>query len=119
YFFGPRTSVLLTGQSWHTNEPVYDLNTNGGRVSVERVLARPSPFSQRTAPNTSVSLTYIGEFQSYQVTEEALRDPSILKTLLQLGLDPLNGRARGLLSSVGFEIHHSTADSTINARQGY
>jgi outer membrane protein assembly complex protein YaeT len=119
YFFGPRTSVLLSGQSWHTDEPVYVLNTNGGRVSVERTLARRGPFSQRTRPNTSVSLTYIGEFQNYRVSEEALHDPSILKTLLQLGLDPLNGEARGLLSSLAFEIHHSTADSTINAKQGY
>jgi len=119
YLFGPRTSVLMTGQSWHTEEPIYTLNTNGGRLSVERVLARRGPFSQRTAANTSASLTYIGEFQSYRVSEEALRDPSILKTLIQLGLDPLNGEARGLLSSVALGIHHSTADSTINAKQGY
>jgi len=118
YFFGPRTSVLLTGQSWHTEEPAYVLNTNGGRVTVERTLARRGPFSQQR-PNTSVSLTYIGEFQEYHVTEEALRDPLQIKRLIQIGLDPLNGQARGLLSSLGFDIHHSTADSTIDAKQGY
>src|SRR4029453_12973172 len=78
YFFGPRTSVLVSGQSWHTDEPVYVLNTNGGRAAVERTLARRGPFSQRTRPHTSVSLTYIGEFQNYRVSEEALNDPSIL-----------------------------------------
>ena len=118
YFFGPRTSVLFSAQSWHTDEPAYVLNTNGGRVSVERTLARRGPFS-RSQANTSVSVTYIGEFQSYQVSEEALRDPSLIKTLIAIGLDPLNGTARGLLSSVAFDMHHSTADSTIDAKQGY
>ena len=118
YFFGPRTSVLFTGQSWHTDEPAYVLNTNGGRVSVERMLARRGPFS-RSSANSSVSLTYIGEFQSYQVSEAALHDPTLIKTLIAIGLDPLNGTARGLLSSVAFEMHHSTADSTIDAKQGY
>ena len=38
-----------------------------------------------------MSLTYTDEFQSYQITEEALHDPTFLKTLIALGLDPLNG----------------------------
>ena len=118
YFFGPRTSVLVSGQSWHTDEPAYVLNTNGGQVTFERTLARSGPYSRRAA-NTSVSLRYTGEYQNYRVSEEALDDPSFLKTLIALGLDPLNGEARGMLSSLAGELHHSTADSTIDARQGY
>ena len=118
YFFGPRNNLLLTGQSWHRNEPAYTLNTNGARVVVEHRLARGGPLSQRSA-NTAVSLTYTGEFQSYGVTQEALNTPSFLKTLIQLGLDPLTGRGRGLLSSLAFDVHRSTADSTVNARHGY
>jgi outer membrane protein assembly complex protein YaeT len=118
YFFGPRSSVLLTGQSWRTNEPAYVLNTNGGRVTFERGFARRGPFAQRSG-TTSVSLAYIGEFQSYRVSDEALHTPGFLKTLIALGLDPLNGEARGLLSSLAFELRRSTSDSTIDAKQGY
>jgi outer membrane protein insertion porin family/translocation and assembly module TamA len=118
YFFGPRTSVLLTAQSWHTNEPIYDLNTNGGRVTVQRSLGRRGPLSQR-AGSTTLSATYIGEYQDYRVEPAALRDPELLKILIAAGLDPLNGEARGLLSSLGFEARYSTVDNTIDARQGY
>jgi outer membrane translocation and assembly module TamA len=53
------------------------------------------------------------------VTDEALRTPGFLKTLISLGLDPLNGRAQGRLSSLDLDIHRSTMDSTVNARRGY
>ena len=118
YLFGPRFNLLTTAQSWNRNEPAYDLNTRGGRVSLERTFARRGPLSQRQG-QTSVSLTYTNEFQSYQVSEEALRTPNFLKTLISLGLDPLNGTARGRLSSMDLDVHRSTADSTVNARRGY
>ena len=114
----PRSNLSLTGQSWHRNEPAYVLNTKGGRITLERTLARPGPFSRRTA-SSSISLTYTNEYQDYRVTEEALNTPGFLKTLIALGLDPLNGTARGLLSSIDLDLHRSTADSTLNAKQGY
>src|SRR5262249_49470650 len=113
-----RSTLLISGQSFHRNEPAYVLNTNGGKVTIERSLARRGPFSQRTA-NTTLSLSYTGEFQSYRVSEVALRTPSFFKTLIALGLDPLNGEARGLLSSLDLDLHHSTADSTLDAKHGY
>jgi outer membrane protein assembly complex protein YaeT len=118
YVFSPRISLFLTGQSWHRNEPAYTLNTNGGRVTLERSFPAPGPFSRRTAAS-SLSLTYVDEFQSYQITEAALNDPTFLKTLIALGLDPLNGTARGLLSSVALGYHRSTADNALNAKKGY
>lgn len=118
YFFGPRYNLLATAQSWHRNEPAYTLNTRGGRVSLERSFARRGPLSQRQG-TTSLSLSYTNEFQSYQVAEFALRDPTAHDLLISLGLDPLNGTARGLLSSVDLDVHRSTADSTVNARSGY
>jgi outer membrane protein insertion porin family/translocation and assembly module TamA len=118
YFFGPRTNLTLTGQSWHRNEPAYVLNTNGGRATIEHRLPRRGPLSQRQS-DTRFSLTYTGEFQNYRVTEEARRTPGFLKTLISLGLDPLNGEARGLLSSLAIDLRRSTADSTVNAQQGY
>jgi outer membrane protein assembly complex protein YaeT len=118
YLFSPRISLFLTGQSWHRNEPAYTLNTKGGRVTVERTFPPPGPFSRRTAAS-SLSLTYTDEFQSYQVSEEALNAPDFLKTLIALGLDPLNGTARGLLSSVDLDYNRSTADNRLNAKKGY
>lgn len=118
YLFSPRNSLLLSGQSWHRNEPLYVLNTNGGRVSVERTLPRPGAFSPRNAAS-SVSLTYTNEFQGYRVSQLALDTPSVAKTLISLGLDPLNGTAHGLLSSLDLDYHRSTADNALNARSGY
>src|SRR4029077_17111940 len=48
-----------------------------------------------------------------------LQDPTLLKILIANGLDPLNGEARGLLSSLRMEAHYSTADNTVEAQQGY
>ena len=118
YVFSPRISLFLTGQSWHRNEPAYTLNTNGGQVTVERSFPRPGPFSRRTAAS-SLSFVYTDEFQSYQIKEVALNNPAAIKLLISLGLDPLNGKARGLLSSAALNYHRSTADNTLNAKKGY
>jgi len=118
YLFAPRYEMILSGQSWHNAEPAFTLNTNGGRITVLRSLAQSGPISQR-APTMSLSLTYANEFQSYRVSDLALKTPSFYKTLLALGLDPLNGQARGRLSSLALEARRSTADSTVNAQRGY
>lgn len=118
YLFGPRYNFVASANSWHRREPAYELDTRGGRISLERTFARRGPLSQRQG-QMSASLSYTHEFQSYEVAEEALNRPDFIKTLIALGLDPLNGKARGLLSSIDLDVHRSTADSTVNARQGY
>ena len=118
YVFGPRYTLATTAQSWHRKEPAYTLNTRGGQITLERTFARSGPLSQRQG-TTSLSVTYTNEFQSYRVSQQALNTPEFLKTLISLGLDPLNGTARGLLSSVDLDIHRSTADSNVFARRGY
>lgn len=118
YLFGPRYNLITTAQSWHRNEPAYTLNTRGGQVTLERTFARRGPLSQRQGLTTA-SLAYTNEYQDYRVTEEALRTPGFIKTLISLGLDPLNGVARGRLSSLDLDVHRSTADGTVNSRSGY
>jgi outer membrane protein assembly complex protein YaeT len=118
YLLSPRYDMLVSAQKWHNAEPAYTMDTEGARITVERALARPGPFSQRVASN-AISLTYTNEYQRYQVTPLALATPSFAKTLIALGLDPLNGKARGLLSSLDLDIHRSTADSSVNAQHGY
>ena len=118
YVFSPRVTLTATAQSWHRNEPSYTLTTKGGRLTVDRTLARRGPLSQRGGA-TSISMSYTNDYQNYQITQEALNTPSFFKTLIALGLDPLTGRGQGLLSSVDLDFHHGTADSVLNARRGY
>jgi outer membrane protein assembly complex protein YaeT len=118
YVFGPRYNLVTSAQSWHRNEPAYDLVTRGGRVTLERTFARRGPLSQRQGM-MALSLSYTNEFQSYEVTQEALDTPEFLETLIALGFDPLSGRGRGRMSSVELDFHRATTDSTINARRGY
>jgi outer membrane protein assembly complex protein YaeT len=118
YLFGPRNQLVLRAQSWHTDEPAYVLNTNGGRATIEHRFARRGPASMRTTDMVA-SLAYTNEFQSYRVSDLALSTPGFLKNLISLGLDPLNGTARGLLSSLALDVHRNTAGSTVNARNGY
>lgn len=118
YLFSPRNALLLSAQSWYRDEPAYDLSTRGGRLAVERTFARPGPFSRRSA-SSAISAAYTNEFQTYQVSDLARNTPSFHKELIALGLDPLTGAGRGLLSSVDLDYHRSTADNTLNARRGY
>jgi len=118
YIFGPRTSLTLTGQAWHRNEPAYVLDTSGGRATIERMFARRGPLSSRTG-SMSMSASYTNEFESYQVSEEALNTPDFFKTLIALGLNPLTGTARGTLSSVGVNFNRNTTDNSLSANQGY
>jgi outer membrane protein insertion porin family/translocation and assembly module TamA len=119
YVFSPRISLVLTGQSWHRNEPAYTLNTKGGQMTLERSFPRPGPFSRRTAAS-SLSFVYTNEFQSYEISDEARNNLSdAIKLLIAAGLDPLTGRGRGLLSSAALNYHRSTADNTLNAKKGY
>jgi outer membrane protein insertion porin family/translocation and assembly module TamA len=118
YLFRPRLSLLLTGQIWHENEPAFELTTKGGKATAEQRFARNGPLSQRTS-DMSMSLTYTREFEDYHVSEEALNDPTFLKTLIALGLNPITGQATGWLASIDYDFHRSTADSTVNAQSGY
>jgi len=118
YIFGPRTSLTLTGQSWHRDEPAYTLNTNGGRATFERMFARRGPLSSRTG-SMSASVSYTNEFESYQVSEEALNTPDFFKTLIALGLNPITGSASGTLSSVSANFNRNTADNSLSATRGY
>ena len=118
YVFGPRYNLLVSAQSWYRDEPAYELNTRGGRVTLERTFARRGPLSQRQG-STSASVTYTNEFQDSRVSQLALNTPTAHKLLISLGLDPLNGTTRGRLSSIDLDVHHSTADNTANARRGY
>jgi len=117
--FGPRYGLLLSGQLWHNDEPAYTLDTNGGSVTIERLLARRGPYSQR-APTTTLFVKYTNEYERYTVSDEARNDPTFRDDLIALGLDPETGAGRGLLSALAFDVSRGNgANQQVAARNGY
>jgi outer membrane protein insertion porin family len=109
FFLRPHFSLNFEGQAWQAAEPVYSLNTLGGRMTLRH---------QANSQNIwSVSL--INEYQRSSVTAEALEDFTIRDELIALGLDP-RGRSRpGTLGAVAFDISRNTTTSLLDARSGY
>jgi outer membrane protein insertion porin family/translocation and assembly module TamA len=118
YVFSPHYALTATGQSWWASEPTYDLTTEGGKLTLERQLARPGPLSQRAAA-TTLSLSYTHEWQDYSISNEALDDLSFRDELIALGLDATKGEGQGTLSSLAFDMRRSTADNLLDAKHGY
>jgi outer membrane protein assembly complex protein YaeT len=114
----PKYGLTASAQVWHNDEPAYTLDTQGGSVTIERPLAKSGPSSQRN-PTTTLLLTYANQFETYQITNEALEDLSFRPTLIALGLDPRTGQGRGRLSSLDFDLHRGTVQNEVNAKTGY
>ena len=64
YFFGPRNDFTLTGQSWHSDEPAFTLDTNGGRATVTRRFRRAAGPCSARGRTTTLSLTYMNEYET-------------------------------------------------------
>jgi outer membrane protein insertion porin family/translocation and assembly module TamA len=118
YLFSPQYDLVASAQWWHDAEPAYTLNTSGGKATVERSLTRPGSALRRVG-STAIAVTLTEEYQKYTVSEEALSSPSFRNVLIALGLDPRTGEGKGLLSSMGLDLHRSTADNALNAQRGY
>ena len=118
YFFSPRYSFGMSGQSWFSDEPAYKLTTIGGRMTVAREFTRAR--SVLGSRQTSVlALTYANEWEDYTITEEALNDPEFRDELIALGLDPETGSGRGRLSALLFDAGRNTTDHILDAKKGY
>jgi outer membrane protein insertion porin family len=118
YFFSPRYSFGMSGQSWFSDEPTYTLTTIGGRATVAREFTRARTV---LGPRqTSVlALTYANEWDEYTITEEALNDPSFRDELIALGLNPETGQGRGRLSALLLDAGRNTTDNLLDAKKGY
>ncbi len=119
YFFGPRNEFTLTGQSWHTDEPAFTLDTNGGRVTVTRQFRRGGGPVLRSRATTTMSLTYANEYETYTISNEALEDPTFRDELIALGLDPRFGTGRGTRSAISLDGGRNTTNNLLDAKQGY
>ncbi len=109
FFLSSHFSLDFDGQAWQAAEPVYSLDSLGGRVTLRH---QPNPYDVWT-------VSFRNEYQRSTITPEALEDFTIRDELIALGLDPRDGQAAGTLSAVGFEVNRNTTDNLLDARTGY
>ena len=123
YFFGPRNDIALSGQSWHSDEPAFTLDTNGGRATVSRHFRRGGGPVLGSRPTTTLSLTYANEHENYRISQAALDDLTFRDELIALGLDPRPGpnagRGRGTRSAISLDGGRNTTNNLLDAKQGY
>jgi outer membrane protein insertion porin family len=119
YFFSRHYTFGLTGQYWHSDEPAFRLDTSGGRATITRRFARGArPMLSRNA-ESSLSFTYLNEWEDYKISESTLNDPTQRDDLIALGLDPETGSGRGLTSAVLLDGGRNTTGNLLDARRGY
>jgi len=109
YFFAPRLSLGGEGQIWETVAPAYNSFIQGGKGTL----------TYRRSAQFSMALSVTGEHDRSSVSEEALNDPTLLKDLIALGLNPITGEQNGTLNALGFDISRNTADGILDATRGY
>ena len=123
YFFGPRNDIALSGQSWHSDEPAFTLDTNGGRATVSRHFRRGGGPVLGSRPTTTLSLTYADEHERYRISQAALDDLTFRDELIALGLDPRPGpnagKGSGTRSAVSLDGGRNTTNNLLDAKQGY
>jgi outer membrane protein assembly complex protein YaeT len=117
YLFTPKLSFTLSGQAWFTDEPAFQLDTNGGRATLTYELTQRNPVSGRGG-NSTISMSLIGEREDYTIREEFLDDLEVRPRLIALGLDP-RGTGQGFLGALAFDYRRSTTANVLDARSGY
>ena len=93
YLFKPSLSLDVEGQQWYTDTPAYQSVVTGGNTAVVW-----------RAGALSLSASFISEFTSSEISEEALNDPTLRDDLIALGLDPTTGRQEGTLNAIGVDL---------------
>ena len=109
FFLSRHLSLTVDGQAWQAAEPVYDLDSLGGRVTLRH---------QANTQNVW-TVAFINEFQRSTVAPEALEDFTVRDELIALGLDPTDGTFRGPLSAIAFDVSRNTSNNLLDARAGY
>lgn len=111
-------SMGASVQYWLADEPAYSLLTSGGRLTLARELSRSDPVRLRQAL-TTVSVTFVNEYEDYTISDFALADLSFRDELIALGLDPTRGTGQGALVALGVDLQRNTTPSLLDARRGY
>lgn len=111
-------SMSVGGQYWYADEPAYQLTTKGGRLTFAKQRERSDPI-QRRQSLTTMSLTFVNEWEDYTVSEAALTDPTFYDELIALGLNPNTGQASGQLLALALDLQRNTTPNLLDARSGY
>lgn len=119
YIFSPRWSLGVNGQMWHTDEPLFTLDTRGGRLTFTRQFARGGGPVLGGRPATALALTYANEHEDYTIAPEALEDHQVRTTLIARGLDPRTGHSSGQRSALIVDASRNTTDNLLDAKRGY
>ncbi len=111
FFLASHFSLNFEGQAWQAAEPVYSLDSLGGRVTLKH---------QANSQNFW-SVAFINEYQRSSITDAALNDLSLRDELIALGLDPCvqTCDSRGTLGAVAFDVSRNTTTNLLDARSGY
>lgn len=109
YFVSRGFSLNFDGQAWQAREPVYSLDSLGGRATVRYQIDL----------QTSWAVSLSSEFQRSSISNEALLDFSVRDELIALGLDPRDGEAEGTLSALAIDFTRNTTANALDARSGY
>jgi outer membrane protein insertion porin family len=109
YFFASHFSMNVEGRAWQAVEPVYSLDSLGGRVTLRH---------QANSVN-SWAVSLINEFQRSSISDAGLEDFTIRNNLIALGLDPRTGKTRGTTGAIAFDINHNTTNNLLDANRGY
>jgi outer membrane protein insertion porin family/translocation and assembly module TamA len=109
YFLRPDLALSLHARGWYVDEPGFRAKSEGAQATITR--ARGGPFSS--------SASFIHEFESSRIANEALLDLSLRDELIALGLNPTTGVQDGILSAVVFEAQHVTVENPLDARSGH
>jgi outer membrane protein assembly factor BamA len=102
-------SLSFEGIGWQAVEPVYTLNTVGGRMTVRHQIT----------PTNFFAFSFSDEFQRSTIANSGLEDFTIRNNLIALGLDPRTGSTRGTTASVAFDVNHNTTNNVLDANRGY
>ena len=109
YFLSSHMSLNFEGRGWQAVEPVYSLNSLGGRATL-----RHQANSQ-----TYWTVSLINEFQRSSISNAGLEDFTIRNNLIALGLDPRTGKTRGTTAAVAFDVNRNTTNNLLDANRGY
>jgi outer membrane protein assembly factor BamA len=109
YFLSSHFSLNFEGRAWQAVEPVYSLNSLGGRATIRH--------QSNSQDYWTVSL--INEFERSSITNAGLEDFTIRNNLIALGLDPRTGVTRGTTAAVAFDVNRNTTNNLLDANRGY
>ena len=84
-----------------------------------RQFTRAGAGGFRSRPSNTLSFTYANEWESSEVSEDTLADPSQRDDLIALGIDPNSGESTGQRSAISLDAARNTTGNVLDARRGY